>query len=317
MKTESREQKGQRAGGLPEAWQRTEQVRKSRQRTHNPPLQPWRDTGVHQQHLPPRRGPRAPQAATACRPQAAGSTPRSVLILGFVLRGTDTGPASPGTSCLSLQPAPTPRPKSGLPTSQQSQHLNNGAVWLQALTLHRARLEAPTQHSCPQWRLPAKGPASFPATHLPGAEARGPTLRWLAQAETQKRAWTEASGGTALPHLCLPIHTHTRHTQHGAGHRHLPEGLSISRQREGRQRRSVCILGLKCQDKWGTIGPEGQGQPVGQQEKLGESRQEGRQRGLAHDFLDGIPIWRVAGGRKERALGQWARVLVPLHPLVN
>lgn len=97
----------------------------------------------------------------------------------------------------------------------------------------------------------------------------------------------------------------------------MPEGLSISRQREGRQRRSVCILGLKCPDKWGPIGPEGQGQPVGQQEKLGESRQEGRQRGLAHDFLDGIPIWRVAGGRKERALGQGAWVLVPLHLLVN
>lgn len=134
-------------------------------------------------------------------------------------------------------------PKSGLPTSQQPQQLNNGAVWLQALTLHRASLEAPIQHSCPQWRLPAKGPASSPATHLPGAEAQGPTLLWLAQTETLRKAWTETRGGISIPHFCLsplPMHkavsscsyTHTHTAQ--VRHRDLPKGLHRGRGREGR-----------------------------------------------------------------------------------
>lgn len=45
--------------------------------------------------------------------------------------------------------SPPTLPQSSFPTSQQTQQLNNGAVWLQTLRLHRAELEAPTQHSCP------------------------------------------------------------------------------------------------------------------------------------------------------------------------
>lgn len=109
-----------------------------------------------------------PQGGSTCQPLLLGSAPYSTLTLGLTLGGLDTGRMT-HWQLMSLPPAHTPQ--SGLPASQQNQQLNNGAVWLQALILHRARLEAPTQHSCPQWRLPAKGPTSFPATHFPGAEA--------------------------------------------------------------------------------------------------------------------------------------------------
>lgn len=156
--------------------------------------------------------------ATTCQPHAAWLCSHATLVLGLTLRDTDTGPVSPW-HLVSLPPAHTPQ--SSLPASQQSQELNNGAVWLRALILHRARPEAPTRHSCPQWRLPAKGPTSCPATHLPGAEAQGPTPPWLAQAETPRKAWTETRGGIGIPHLCLaPLPEHERVSS--CAHAHSP-----------------------------------------------------------------------------------------------
>lgn len=99
-------------------------------------------------------------------PTLPSSAPNATLTLGLTLRGVDTRPVSPW-HLLSLPAAHTPPVQP--PCLPAVPALSNGAVWLQALILHRARPEAPTQHSCPQWRLPAQGPASCPATHRPGA----------------------------------------------------------------------------------------------------------------------------------------------------
>lgn len=111
--------------------------------TAHPP-KTHKDTGVQQQHLLPRPGPGAPQGcyhlpAPCCwlysQFHLNTGPEKKKKILGLVLRASDTRPVispllvSPSCSC--------PAPQSGLPTSQQSQHLNNGAVWLQALILHR------------------------------------------------------------------------------------------------------------------------------------------------------------------------------------
>lgn len=113
-----------------------------------------------------------PQGPAAMLPLASptlpSSAPNATLTLGLTLRCVDTKPVSPW-HLLSLPAAHTSPHPVQPPCLPAVPALSNGAVWLQALILHRARPEAPTQHSCPQWRLPAQGPASCPATHRPEA----------------------------------------------------------------------------------------------------------------------------------------------------
>lgn len=174
----------------------------------------------------PRQGPRAQPCHRLPAPHCLALLPGPPSSWAWREGASTWGQQVPGTPCLPLHPTHS---QSSLPTSQQSQQLSNRAVWLQALILHRARPEAPTQHSCPHWRLPANGPASCPATHCPGAEARGPTLPGLAQAKTPRQAWTETRGGalafyTSASLLCQERRRELVHTstQHGSGHTKPP-----------------------------------------------------------------------------------------------
>lgn len=83
--------------------------------------------------------------ATSCRTCTTGFGSQFHSDPGPDLRGTSLRPVNRAHY---VSPPPI-LPQSSFPTSQQPQQLNNGAVWLQTLRLHRAELEAPTQHSCP------------------------------------------------------------------------------------------------------------------------------------------------------------------------
>lgn len=114
--------------------------------------------------------------ATACQPHTTWLCSQRHLNPGPDMKGHGLG-ASRSLAPRVPPSSPHRLPKSSLPASQQSQQLSNGAVWIQALILHRARPEAPTQRSCPHWRLPAKGPASCPAPTSLGRKPRDPLPR--------------------------------------------------------------------------------------------------------------------------------------------
>lgn len=217
---------------------------------------------MQRQQLPPGPGPgpRAPQGcdrlpAPCCRPYSQF----------HLTPGPDVKGHRHRASSESLPPAHIPR-QSGLPTSQQSQHLNNGAVWLQALTLHRAGLEhrhSAAVHSgaCQQ----EASPPSQPPTSL-GRKPRDPLSCGWPRQRPRKRPGQE-QGWHGHPSPLPPYPAHARRCELRARAyiaQARPQGFAQGTKcfkAEGREAEETCILDLKCQDKWGSrpaCGPTGE-----------------------------------------------------------